>query len=124
MTDQKSIWLDIRRAKPDWILMWGWGAMNPTAIKEASLIRYPMDHFIGNWWSAAEVDVRGSGVPAVGYIGANFHDVGAGAPIFQEIREQLYAKGQGTGPERRSARCSTTAASPMPPTSSRPCRPR
>jgi branched-chain amino acid transport system substrate-binding protein len=99
MTDQKSIWLDIRRTRPDWILMWGWGAMNPTAIKEASLIRYPMDRFIGNWWSAAEVDVRGSGVPAEGYIGANFHDVGDQAPVFAEIREQVYAKGEGTGPE-------------------------
>ena len=99
MTDQKSIWLDIRRVKPEWMMMWGWGAMNPTAIKEASLIRYPMDHFIGNWWSAAEVDVRGSGVPAEGYIGANFHDVGDAAPVFAEIREKVYGAGDGTGPE-------------------------
>jgi branched-chain amino acid transport system substrate-binding protein len=99
MTDQKSIWLDIRRTKPDWMLMWGWGAMNPTAIKEASLIRYPLDHFIGNWWSAAEVDARGSGVPAEGYIGATFHDVGDAAPVFAEIRELVYDAGDGTGPE-------------------------
>jgi branched-chain amino acid transport system substrate-binding protein len=99
MTDQKSIWLDIRRVKPDWLMMWGWGAMNPTAIKEASLIRYPMDHFIGNWWSAAEVDVRGSGVPAEGYVGANFHEVGDAAPVFAEIREKVYDAGEGTGPE-------------------------
>jgi branched-chain amino acid transport system substrate-binding protein len=99
MTDQKSIWLDIRRVKPDWLMMWGWGAMNPTAIKEASLIRYPMDHFIGNWWSAAEVDVRGSGVPAEGYSGANFHDVGDAAPVFAEIRELVHGPGDGTGPE-------------------------
>ncbi len=99
MSDQKSIWLDIRRSKPDWIMMWGWGAMNPTAIKEASLIRYPMDRFIGNWWAAAEVDVRGSGVPAEGYIGATFHDVGDAAPVFAEIKEQVYGAGNGTGPE-------------------------
>jgi branched-chain amino acid transport system substrate-binding protein len=99
MTDQKSIWLDIRRAKPDWLMMWGWGAMNPTAIKEASLIRYPMDHFIGNWWSSAEPDVRGSGVPAVGYIGATFNDVGEAAPVFAEIREKVYDAGNGTGPD-------------------------
>ncbi len=98
MSDQKSLWLDIRRAKPDWIMMWGWGAMNPTAIKEASLIRYPMDRFIGNWWSAAEVDVRGSGVPAEGYIGATFHDVGDAAPVFAEIREKVHDAGNGTGP--------------------------
>ena len=99
MTDQKSIWLDIRRAKPDWILMWGWGAMNPTAIKEASLIRYPLDRFLGNWWSAAEVDTRGSGVPAEGYIGANFHAVGRDAPAIEEIINTVYGNGDGTGPE-------------------------
>ncbi|HEX5078730.1 MAG TPA: ABC transporter substrate-binding protein [Geminicoccaceae bacterium] len=99
MTDQKSIWLDIRRVKPDWMLMWGWGAMNPTAIKEASLIRYPMDHFIGNWWSAAEPDLLGSGVPAEGYIGATFHDVGDAAPVFEQIREKVYDAGNGTAPE-------------------------
>ncbi len=99
MSDQKSIWLNIRKAKPDWIMMWGWGAMNPTAIKEASLIRYPMDRFIGNWWSAAEVDVRGSGVPAEGYIGATFHDVGDNAGVFAEIKEKVHAAGNGTGPE-------------------------
>ncbi|MEM8948558.1 MAG: ABC transporter substrate-binding protein [Pseudomonadota bacterium] len=98
MSDQKSLWLDIRRAKPDWIMMWGWGAMNPTAIKEASLIRYPMDRFIGNWWAAAEVDVRGSGVPAEGYIGATFHDVGDNAGVFAEIREMVHDAGNGTGP--------------------------
>ena len=99
MSDQKSIWLKVRQDKPDWMMMWGWGAMNPTAIKEASLIRYPMDRFIGNWWSAAEVDVRGSGVPAEGYLGATFHGVGADAPVFEEIREKVHGAGNGTGPE-------------------------
>jgi hypothetical protein len=31
----------------------GLGAMNPTAIK-ATKINYPMDHFIGIWWSGSE----------------------------------------------------------------------
>ena len=101
MTDQKSIWLDIRRARPDYIVMWGWGAMNPTAIKEASLIRFPMDKFIGNWWSAAEVDVEGAGIgdKANGYIGATFHDAGDDAPVFQQIRDVVVANGDSTGPE-------------------------
>lgn len=101
MTDQKSIWLDIRRAKPDWIAMWGWGAMNPTAIKEASIIRYPMDRFIGNWWSAGEVDVEGAGIgeKADGYIGATFHDAGTAAPVFAELQAKVFDAGEGTGPE-------------------------
>jgi branched-chain amino acid transport system substrate-binding protein len=28
MTEQKSIWLQIRRSKPLYVIMWGWGAMN------------------------------------------------------------------------------------------------
>jgi hypothetical protein len=41
--------------------MWGWGAMNPTAIKEATKIRYPMDKFIGVWWSGGNDDAAAGG---------------------------------------------------------------
>ena len=37
--------------------MWGWGVMNQVAIKEAAAIRFPMDRFIGVWWSGSENDV-------------------------------------------------------------------
>jgi branched-chain amino acid transport system substrate-binding protein len=47
-----SQWLQVRKERPDYMIMWGWGAMNPTAVKEAAKIRYPMDKFIGVWWSA------------------------------------------------------------------------
>lgn len=101
MTDQKSIWLEIRRAKPDWIVMWGWGAMNPTAIKEASIIRYPMERFIGNWWAAGEVDVEGAGIgdKADGYVGATFHDAGTAAPVFADLQAKVFDAGEGTGPQ-------------------------
>src|SRR5580704_10298986 len=33
--DQQSQWLEIRQAKPDWVILWGFGVMNPTAIKTA-----------------------------------------------------------------------------------------
>ena len=35
MQNQCSVWLNIRRDRPDWIYNQGWGAMNPTAVKEA-----------------------------------------------------------------------------------------
>ncbi|MDE0111723.1 MAG: ABC transporter substrate-binding protein, partial [Albidovulum sp.] len=59
--EQKSQWLDIRRKKPDYILMWGWGIMNAVAIQEAANIRYPMENFIGIWWSGSENDVLPAG---------------------------------------------------------------
>ena len=42
--EQKSQWLQIRRDKPDYVLMWGWGVMNQVAIQEAVNIKFPMDH--------------------------------------------------------------------------------
>ena len=53
-TEQKSLWLQIRRTKPAYIIMWGWGVMNATAVKEAANIKFDMSKFIGNWWSASE----------------------------------------------------------------------
>ncbi len=51
--EQKSQWLQIRREKPDYVIMYGWGVMNQVAIQEAANIRFPMDHFIGIWWSGS-----------------------------------------------------------------------
>jgi len=33
--EQKATWLQIRQNHPDYVLLWGWGVMNATAIKEA-----------------------------------------------------------------------------------------
>ena len=50
MQNQSSKWLDIRRDNPDFLVMYGWGAMNPTAIKEAVKAEFPMDKFVSIWW--------------------------------------------------------------------------
>src|SRR4030095_2923440 len=83
--DQQATWLQIRRLNPNWIFMSGWGVMNQVAIKEAVAIGYPMDHFIGNWWSASGGDVRGAGAAARGYLGAAFHASGSGFRVHQDI---------------------------------------
>src|SRR3546814_20710045 len=62
--------------RPDWIFMSGWGVMNSVAIKEAAAIKYPMDHFIGNWWSGSEADVQPAGAGAKGYKSTTFHGAG------------------------------------------------
>src|SRR5271169_3161783 len=49
MQNQTSLWLDVRRDRPDWIYLQGWGAMNPTALKEAAKVGFPMHRLIGNW---------------------------------------------------------------------------
>ena len=65
--EQRSQWLSIRQERPDYALLWGWGVMNSTAIKEAAAVGYPRDKMIGVWWSGAEPDVIPAGDQAAGY---------------------------------------------------------
>ena len=97
--EQKATWLKIgRQLRPDWVLMWGWGVMNSTAIKEAAAVGYPMDHFIGVWWSGSEPDVEPAGASARGYRSATFHAPGTDYPVFDDIFEYVQDKGLGAGP--------------------------
>ena len=99
--EQKSTWLQVRKERPDWVLMWGWGVMNQVAIKEAASIRYPMDHFIGVWWSGSENDVLPAGIAAHGYLSGAFHQPGGGFPAHADIRKYVYDKGLGLGDRDR-----------------------
>ena len=90
--EQKATWLQVRREQPDWVLLWGWGVMNQVAIKEAVSIRYPMNRFIGNWWSGSENDTRPSGAAADGYLSGGFHRPGTDTVVHQQILE-LYDQG-------------------------------
>jgi len=94
MQNQSAQWLSVRRDRPAWMIMWGWGAMNPTAVKEATRINYPMDHFVGIWWSGGEDDARGGGADAKGYLTLNFNGVGANYPAIQDIVKYVIDKGK------------------------------
>lgn len=95
--EQKSQWLQIRRDRPDYVMMWGWGVMNQVAIKEATNIRFPMDKFIGVWWSASENDVLPAGDGANGYKAVAFHGVGDDYPLFADIRKHVKDTGKAAG---------------------------
>lgn len=94
MQDQSAQWLSVRRDRPDWMIMWGWGAMNPTAVKRAAENGYPMDHFIGIWWSASEDDTRPAGPAGKGYLSLNLHGIGANYPALQDIKKYVVDKGK------------------------------
>ena len=95
MQNQSGLWLNVRRDRPDWMVMWGWGAMNPTAVKEAAKINYPMDHFVGIWWSASEDDARGAGQDGKGYLALNLNGVGTNYPAIQDILKHVVDKRKG-----------------------------
>ena len=95
--EQKSQWLQIRRERPDFVLMWGWGVMNQVAIQEAANIRFPMENFIGIWWSGSENDVLPAGDAANGYKSLTFHGVGSDFPIFDDIQKYVVDAGKAAG---------------------------
>lgn len=94
--EQKSQWLQIRRERPDYVLMWGWGVMNQVAIQEAANIRFPMENFIGNWWAGAEHDVTPAGEAANGYKSLNMNRVGE-LPVFADIKQYVHDAGNAAG---------------------------
>ncbi|MEM7188225.1 MAG: ABC transporter substrate-binding protein [Pseudomonadota bacterium] len=99
MQAQSAQWLNVRKDRPDWMVMWGWGAMTPTAIKEAAKIRFPMDRFIGNWWSAAHADLVPVGDTGTGYLGANYTGIGTDFPLIQDIIKHVVEPGNSQAEE-------------------------
>jgi len=93
--EQQAQWLQVRQIKPDWVILRGWGVMNPTALKAAAKIGFPRTKIVGVWWSGAEEDVIPAGDAAKGYIAAGFNAPGSNFPVLKEIQKHVYAKGQG-----------------------------
>ncbi len=91
--EQESQWLQIRQAKPDWVILRGWGVMNPVALKTAAKVGFPRDHIIGVWWSGAEEDVVPAGEAAKGYIAAGFHPSGTDFPVIKDVQKHVYSGG-------------------------------
>lgn len=94
--EQGNQWLQIRRERPDYVVMWGWGVMNQVAVQEAINIRYPMENFIGNWWAGADHDVESAGADAAGYRSLNMTRLGD-MPVFAEIQELVIDAGLAAG---------------------------
>ncbi len=98
--EQKAAWLQIRQNRPDYVLLWGWGVMNSTALKEAQATGFPRDKMYGVWWAAAEPDVKDVGEGAKGYSGlALQHGAEPNAKVVKDVLDLVHAKGQGTGPK-------------------------
>jgi len=97
--DQKAAWLQVRQNRPDYVLLWGWGVMNSTALKEAQATGYPRDKMYGVWWAGAEPDVKDVGEGAKGYNALALNTAGTQPKVIQDILKHVHDKGQGTGPK-------------------------
>jgi len=96
--EQKSTWLQVRQNHPDYVLLWGWGVMNSTALKEAQATGYPREKMYGVWWSGAEPDVKDVGEGAKGYNALAMQHGAGRSKVHTEVLKLVHEKGQGTGP--------------------------
>jgi branched-chain amino acid transport system substrate-binding protein len=102
--EQKSQWLAIRQDRPDYVLLWGWGVMNSTAIKEAAAVAYPRDKMIGVWWSGAEPDVMPAGGQAAGYKALLLQHPSGKFKVHDDIEKYVYGRGKGVGKADETSR--------------------
>ncbi|CAM2196419.1 Leucine-binding protein domain-containing protein [Paraburkholderia kururiensis] len=93
--EQGSQWLTIHRIHPDWVILRGWGVMNPVALKSAQKVGYPANHIIGNIWSNSEEDVRPAGDAAKGFLSITTHPSGTDYPVVQAINQYVIKPGNG-----------------------------
>ena len=94
---QRETWDKLKADAPDWTLLWGWGEMNPTALREARRVKFPIDRLFGVWWSANETDVKRIGRHAQGYKAINFHAVGTEFSAYNDLNEYVYFAGKAKG---------------------------
>ncbi|MBM3528250.1 MAG: ABC transporter substrate-binding protein [Alphaproteobacteria bacterium] len=94
--EQKATWLQIRQQRPNYVLLWGWGVMNSTSIKEAVAVGYPRSQMYGVWWSGAEPDVRPAEGGATGYNAVTLQHTAGQFKVHEDLKRHVYDKNQGS----------------------------
>ena len=95
--EQKSVWLQVRQQRPDFLFLWGWGVMNSTALRESIAVGYPREQMYGVWWAGAEQDVAGSEQAAAGYSALTLQHSAERARVHRDLLKHVYDAGQGSG---------------------------
>jgi branched-chain amino acid transport system substrate-binding protein len=97
--EQGAQWQQVRQSRADWVIMWGFGVMNQTALKAAQKVGFPRDHMIGSWWAGSEEDTVPAGDAAKGYLSAAMN-VSGRTPLINDIEKVLYSVGKGNMQDR------------------------
>jgi branched-chain amino acid transport system substrate-binding protein len=92
---QESQWLQIRQARPDFVIVWTYGVMSTVSLKTAAKTGYPRDKLLGVWWAGSEEDVIPAGDASKGYVSAAFAPSGTNFPVIQDIKTKVYGAKKG-----------------------------
>lgn len=91
--EQKSIWLQVRQMRPDFVYLTGWGAMNAVSLKEAAAVNFPREKILGSWYTSQDSDVQAAGPAAKGFRGLTFHSVDRNLEVLKQIKTHVIDKG-------------------------------
>lgn len=99
-TEQSATWSDVRRFRPDHVLLWGAGGGQAVSVREAIRAGIPQENVLSVVWMA-ETDAQTVG-PELATGIKRFEAVGTGTdyPIMQRIMEEVIEPGHGAGPRR------------------------
>ena len=84
---QLAQWQEIRRSKPDYVVIAGLGAMLETALTEAHNANFPMRRLVGTSWSTTGTELALLGDGAKGYRALSWNLPGVDAQILHDIAE-------------------------------------
>ncbi|MDR7222126.1 ABC transporter substrate-binding protein [Aminobacter aminovorans] len=98
MQSQSAQWAKIKAERADFVLLWGWGAMNAGALAEAVKSGFAMDKLVGIWWSAHDDDLKAVGEAAKGYRALSWNLPAPDAEAMKDIRKYVIDAGKSQTP--------------------------
>ena len=99
--EQSAQWTQVRRDRPDWVVIWGAGGAQPTSVREALRNGIEPGKVVSVIW-LSETDMKIVGADQAKGI-SRFEGVASGKdlPIVKAIETEVYAKGKGAGEAAR-----------------------
>ncbi|WP_290651204.1 ABC transporter substrate-binding protein [Aquisalimonas sp.] len=96
-TEQSATWSDVRRYRPDYVMIWGAGGGQPVSVREAIRNGIAPERILSVVWMA-ETDARTVGTDVATGL-KRFEAVATGTdyPIMERIMETVIEPGLGTG---------------------------
>src|ERR1700694_880065 len=99
--DQSAIWTQVRRARPDWVVFWGAGVGQTTALSEAMRNGMAMDRMSSSvWLSESDMEVVGKD-STKGVLKFEAAAGGRGPKVIPGIIREGAGNGKGAGPENK-----------------------
>ena len=75
--------------------------MTPAAVREAQATGYPREKLYAIWWAGSDHDVKDIGAGAKGYNTVTIHNSADHDKVHDEVKAQVYDKGQGTAKDAK-----------------------